>query len=410
MKRHLPVLLLLACAAIFAGTFYLLLKNRFEAGDVYPPSSSLRSDPLGTMILFESLQALPGVSVERDHNAVNRLPEGRGTTYLHFAARSEDWTLMPPELYRTIDQFLLQGGRLVLTFTPEFAGAERSGEKKEDEKKPADSEKKNAKKEEDPPKKKDRDETYMSLKQEWGLDLDREHIGAREHPVRKTSPLPLPEELKWHGDIFLKDPDASWQVLYRSDKGAVVAERKRGPGSIVVATDSYFVSNEALVRDRQPEMLAWLVGANNRIVFDEAHFGIMETPGIAALARKYRLHGGVAALLVLAGLFLWKNSSSLAPPRAPAEFSPDVIPGRNAAAGFVGLLRRNIPGDRILEICLEEWRKAFAHGARVTPREKAAVEEIARAEAVRPPRERDPVAAAQKIHAALHRGPVKPHA
>lgn len=408
MKRRLPVLLLLACAAIFAGTFYLLLKDRFEVGDVYPPSSSLRSDPLGTMILFESLQALPGLTVERDLRAVNRLPEGHGTTYLHFAARREDWALVPPDLYRTIDQFLLQGGRLVLTFAPEFAAAEKP-KKKETEEKTSDSKKEKKKSSEEKNKSK-KEEALVSLKQKWGLDLALKHTGTKEYPVKKATPLPLPEELKWHGDMIFKDPDAAWQVIYRSDDGPVVAERKRGPGSIVVATDSYFVSNEALVRDRQPELLAWLVGASDRIVFDEAHFGIMETPGIAALARKYRLHGGVAALLVLAALFLWKNSSSLAVRREPAEYSPDVIPGRNAAAGFVGLLRRNIPGDRVLDVCLEEWRKAFAHGTRITPREKASVEEISRAEAGQPPRSRDPVATAQKIHAALRRGPVKPHA
>ncbi len=406
MKRYVPIVVLLACATIFAGTFFLLLKSRFEVGDVYPPSSSLRSDPLGTMILFESLQALPGVQTLRDFNAVNRLPPGQATTYLHFAAGADDWTLVPPELYRTLDQFLLEGGRLVITFKPEFSRKDEAG-KKEPKKSKSDSEK-------EADKAKEKEErtstsTWISLKEKWGLELFRDRNEARGHLVKNVSSLALPATQQWHGDLTLKDPDSSWTVIYQGDKGPVVAERKRGPGSIVVATDSYFVSNEALVRDRQPELLAWLIGSSKTIVFDEAHFGILETPGIAALARKYRLHGGVAALLVLAGLFVWKNSFSLAPPRSAADHSPDVVSGRNAATGFVGLLRRNIPGDRILEVCLEEWRKAFALGSRVTPREKAAVDDIVTAEASLAPRDRDPVGAAQKIHAALHHTPAKSH-
>src|ERR1700681_1474792 len=36
-----------------------------ETGEVYPPYSTLRSDPLGSKALYESLAALPGLSLER---------------------------------------------------------------------------------------------------------------------------------------------------------------------------------------------------------------------------------------------------------------------------------------------------------------------------------------------------------
>lgn len=408
MKKHFPLLLLLACATLFVGTFYLLLRDRFESGDVYPPSSSLRSDPLGTMILFESLQAFPGLHVDRDHSA-NRLPDGHRTTYLHFAADSSDWTWMPVDLYNTVDRFLLQGGRLVITFAPQYLGRwHEPDEKKEDDIK----EKEEKKDKEAPPKenekkpkkeKKDSEPKYIDLREKWGIGFSWEQGKKGDEAAWNVSTLPLPPELKWHGHIILQDPDASWKILYKNALGPVLAERKRGAGSIVIATDSYFVSNEALVRDRQPALLSWLVGSSDHIVFDEAHFGIVDAPGIAALAHKYRLHGGVAALLILAGLFIWKNSSSLVPSRVTLRDSADVIPGHAAGAGFVSLLRRNISSDRVFGMCLHEWRKAFAHGARFTPRQKAAFEEIAREEESRPVRDRDPVGAYQKICAVLRR-------
>lgn len=403
MRKRLPLLLLLLCAALFGGTIYLLIKDRFESGDVYPPSSSLRSDPLGAMILFESLRALPGVKVDRDHNAVNRLPAGRQTTYLHLAAGSGEWRLMSPDLYRTIDRFLLEGGRLVITLTPQYrireTPVEDAEEKESDDKK----EEKDPSPKDGKTKKEEKDRTLVSLEEKWGLKLTQQAGTDTENIAHNVSTLPLPPEVKWNGNIVLQDPDASWQVLYKTGRGAVLAEKKRGPGSIVIVTDSYFVSNEALVRDRHPELLAWLVGSSDHIVFDEAHHGIMESPGIAALARKYQLHGGVAALIILAALFIWKSSSPLAPLRASSEKSGNILMGRTSGAGFVSLLKRNIPADRILEICLEEWRKAFGHSSRFTPPEKAAVDEIARAETAAPAKERDPVTAYQKICTALRR-------
>ena len=55
MKKNFPMITLAIGATLFVlGVIYLFLL-RFEAGDVYPPYSSLRADPLGTMAWYESL-------------------------------------------------------------------------------------------------------------------------------------------------------------------------------------------------------------------------------------------------------------------------------------------------------------------------------------------------------------------
>lgn len=460
MKKHLPVLLLAACALLFAGTFYFLLRGRFEQGNVYPPSSSLRSDPLGTMIFYESLAALPGLKVERDHSSVNRLPEGKGTTYFHFGGDYAEWRSLPPDTFRITERFLLDGGRLVVTLNPEFSRKKKEKEKEETEKEKETKEaghKKDyseddenagedeARSETEPPGKKEADEAEdsantkkpevkesgpgkpsskedaadkkskkkkkrkivddesISLSEKWGLRLSRESASPDGKSVAKNVSAPgLPGEFPWHGDVVMQNLGPEWTVLYRNEKGPVVAERKRGAGTIVIVTDSYLVSNEALVENRQPALLAWLAGSGTHMIFDEAHHGIMESPGIASLTRKYRLYGGAAALLVLAGLFVWKNSSSLAPARTEAQGASDVIAGRNASAGFIGLLRRNISTDRILGVCLDEWRKSFSRSSKYSPREKAAVEEVAKTEDALPPKERQAVNTYEKIRKILH--------
>src|ERR1041385_7234116 len=118
MKKHAPIFVMLAGAAMFvAGAVYLMLL-RFEAGDVYPPYSSLRADPLGTMALAESLAKMPGLDVRRDMSTGNKLPEEPRTTYLHLAAEASDWEWLPPDLFHEMEAFATRGGRLVVTLRP----------------------------------------------------------------------------------------------------------------------------------------------------------------------------------------------------------------------------------------------------------------------------------------------------
>src|SRR5206468_1904178 len=90
-----------------------------------------------------------------------------------------------------------------------------------------------------------------------------------------------------------------------------------------------------------------------------AHLGITETPGVATLMRRYRLQWFIGALIVLAGLFIWKNSVSLVP--VPAGMTAgNTIAGKDAAAGFINLLRRGIPSRDLFGICFAQWKASSA--------------------------------------------------
>ncbi len=88
-----------------------------------------------------------------------------------------------------------------------------------------------------------------------------------------------------------------------------------------------------------------------------------KVPGVAALMRKYRLEGLAAGLLVLAGLFIWKNSISLVPPLAD-EAREHFVAGKDSAAGFVNLLRRSVRPRDLLAACFAEWKKSVAPGGK----------------------------------------------
>ena len=53
-------------AAAFGWGVLHYLGIEFEAGDVYPELSSLRADPRGARLLFDSLSRLPGLTVTRN--------------------------------------------------------------------------------------------------------------------------------------------------------------------------------------------------------------------------------------------------------------------------------------------------------------------------------------------------------
>jgi hypothetical protein len=153
-------------------------------------------------------------------------------------------------------------------------------------------------------------------------------------------------------------------------------------------------------KDRHADFVAWLIGPARQVVFDEAHLGIMDTSGVAGLMRKYRLHGLMAGLLLLTTLFVWKNSFSFVPPYPEARQTESVA-GKEAAAGFVNLLRRNIAPRDLLRVCFEEWTKSQVSGGRHSIGRVDAAQAVLEAEAARAKVEQDPVRAYREICRAL---------
>jgi hypothetical protein len=120
------------------------------------------------------------------------------------------------------------------------------------------------------------------------------------------------------------------------------------------------------------------------------------------LMRKYRLHGLVAGLLLLAVLFIWKNSARFAP-GAPEEKPEDFVSGKDSAAGFVNLLRRHIAARDVLNVCVAEWRKSIVRGAYPAARLARAQEVLSTGNA-QSPAQQNPVRTYQAICRALKDG------
>jgi hypothetical protein len=400
-------ILLLVVAAFVLGVGNLF-SLRFEAGDSYPPYSSLRADPLGIKILYESLSGLAGITVRRNYQPLSRMEQHGNTTL--FAAGAPFYLLstLSPQDLQSIESFVLGGGRLVLLFYPagdvseandHEAGSEKKKDpgKKEHDARPGREANTNNRSADDV-----RYQKFI-LSDRWKITMSWNGVSG---PGQKRTVRALPaagsgltQPVSWHSTVSFTGSGAEWREVYELDGKPVMVERRYGKGSIVLASDSYFASNEAMLKERRPDLLAWLISGNRTVIFNETHLGIQERPGVAALLKKYRLEGLFAGLLLLAVLFVWRNSTSLVPARDD-RFPPKdgMMTGRDSLAGLTGLLCRTIPRDEVLAVCVTEWKKARRgeDGG-----DAGSVESIVDDENRKPARERDAVAAYRSIQRLL---------
>jgi hypothetical protein len=375
---------LLVLLAVFVYGMLRLVVMRFEVGDVYPAYSSLRADPLGTKAFYEGMDNLHGVSVSRNYRPLARLGEGQTGTVFFFGVPLWGLFRTDENTVGSLEAWVKRGGRLVISIYPEAKRPKRPN-KKDAEKETGEKIEEGGEEDTDKQHEKERKKTIRmdSLLERWGVGLDMKgsspgHDGRGFTAGLVSDEYALPDELSWYSMLYFKDMDSAWDTIYASEELPVFIERKLGAGTVVISTDSYFASNEAMRRERHPALLAWLVGPNGTVVFDETHLGIKENPGVVSLGRKYRLHGLFAGIIILALLFVWKNSSSLVPPHEGDLMVEEggLAAGNDYTSGAVSLLRRNIPARDVLGVCLEEWKRAFPR------KQKKLSEKIGQAQAV----------------------------
>src|SRR5271154_454571 len=88
-----------------------------ETGDVYPPYSSLRTDPLGAKALYESLDATPGSAVERLYKE-RAVLDGPGDAMLVWGGERAGWSGVKVKTLEEYEKLVERGGRLVIAFLP----------------------------------------------------------------------------------------------------------------------------------------------------------------------------------------------------------------------------------------------------------------------------------------------------
>ena len=128
--------------AFLLGTVKLFLL-RFEAGDVYPAYSSLRSDPLGSRAFYKSLENINASVVSRNYQTLKNLKFKERTALFYSGIAVMDSESVSSEWLKVFDRLTDKGGRLLLSFLPiekkpadwRMSRCARATEKVKDEKK-----------------------------------------------------------------------------------------------------------------------------------------------------------------------------------------------------------------------------------------------------------------------------------
>ena len=439
---------------LFFGLMTWLLLLRYERGDIYPPYSTLRADPLGTRAYYEALDSLPTYTVARGYTSLHRQIEQKPGTLLFLGLDANDIKTFTKDEAQELNDFVTNGGRVVITFAPQDPESTEPEKNKKDKKdsdkktppdaKPEKSTPSDAKPAPPPPAedttpkteqekhereefRKDQDdeekdnpdqqteieaEKYVpSLAAIWGFGWDVAKV-AKDEPKAKSDDSSdstnlsdsnstddsdaSPAEKKpdvlavsvnkdnagpgvsWKSALYFVRLEPEWLRLYTAKDNPVVVQRNWGKGEIVLATDSYFISNEGLRNDRRPALVSLLTGPAGLLVFDETHLGTQEQEGVMYLADKFHLEGYLYGMVGVVLLFLWRNSVPLVPPRAVADPTRlgGAVSGKDSRSGLVNLLRRNIATSEILKTSLGEWRRG------ATPNRKHLHDKLAAMESV----------------------------
>jgi hypothetical protein len=378
----------LATGAILLGLLFVaglarIIRLRFDRGDVYPPYSSLRADPLGTKVLHDALAGFGPVAVTRRLRESPGGDDFRGATLLRIGV-SEGRAFLSGEGLRELGARAARGTRVVVALYP----APAREEKKEEKEKTAQSKKKtgdaNKVEEEKKPEAAFEYGTFDHMKDLWATSRDGT-MGA----------------IPWRAARYFSKIPEGWRVVFAVGEKPVVVERAYGDGSIAAIGDSYLFSNEALYGERYLEFLLWAVGGKREVVFDETAHGIRQSDNVMVLIRRYRLTPLLGVVALLGALYLLRNGSPLAFRREPA--ATGVVVGRAAGSGLLHLLRRSIAPPDLIAACVERWELDAAALARGNEALAAQVRAACEADRARPPRERQPAATYRAIARMLAR-------
>jgi hypothetical protein len=381
---------------------------------------------LGAKALYESYDSLSGVTVERNFEPFSEkdsLPTDAMLLLLNMRGAS----MHRLAHYDALQRFVSSGGRVVIALSPDGIGYEyldQDGEFLEDEESEAGSENDDAaladeEAFDDDAAEEDSRQTVFARrashfeKRFWGelALVHGEHEGGDAVPTAAASKLGLPSVLPWREGGVLIELSDEWVPLYHIDDEVVMAERPVGRGSIVVMTDDFLYSNEAMLKHRFVSLLVWSLGDKQQVIFDETHLGVAETTGIAMLLRRYRLGGFFFGFAALVGLVVWRGMSPLLPAYVGRTRGNVVIAEHSTEAGMSDLVRRSVPTSELPIEAYRQWKKSFIRSPidrRTYAKEVEEADRLIADYLALPNRKRNPRETHSKIQTIMNRKKRKP--
>jgi hypothetical protein len=333
----------LLAAGIFAAAFAILLvmahQNQSNTSDM---GSSLREDPYGTSLLFDSY-ARAGYQVKRSQDEDTLTDQNAGKTTAFFVGGDPfgDWengnrdpTL--GKLSGRLEDFLSRGGRVVL-IQPNWK--------------------------------------LKSKSQGWEVENiwnKTQHESGPKWISPDLREMPTGSEMMYLGaDVPSLKTDAHWTTLYagpaeanaKADTKAetsahvYMAMRRAGNGELIAASQESFLLNEAIKTRPNPVLLDFLTGGRPVIWVDETLHGLRQNQGVLWLVQRYRLQAALMLFWIALLALLWSMSGDLVRRPRRDQNAQIVRHGESAGVAARHLLQRSIPNEHIVTECWEQYRR-----------------------------------------------------
>jgi len=330
----------LLAAGIFAAVFAILLlmahQNQSNTSDM---GSSLREDPYGTSLLFDSY-ARAGYQVKRsqDQDSLSDINAGKTTAFFIGGYSYGDWKTergklrIGDKLRGRVEDFLARGGRVVLVQQASGLKSESQG---------------------------------WEVENKWNETPD-EPVPTWISPDLREMPAGS-EAMYLAADAPWLKTDAHWTALYlgpaeanaNADTSAHVymAMRRVGNGELIAASQESFLLNEAIKTRPNPVLLDFLAGGRPVIWVDETLHGLHQDEGVLWLVERYRLQVALMLFWVALLALLWSMSGDLVRRPRRDQNAQIVRHGEGAGVAARRLLQRSIPTNEVVAECWEQYRR-----------------------------------------------------
>jgi hypothetical protein len=354
-RRVIPSLLVLIMLLLLASGILRIYHLRMARGDAFPNHSSLRADPIGTRLLFESLQEARITRTKRNFNALEKLelPASPTTLLLIGAsmntAPSTDWT--PRETANQLSRFAARGGHIVIALHPIYQRL-RTHDKTNEVTCSKSSEGCGTTNHWE-----EANSNFIDSVTWIGAEVTLDpRPETRSHADRTPQAPPhLPDTLPCRTDAVLQGLSDTWVPIYAREGLPVIAQRPFGKGSFTLSTLSYFLTNQALRDHRETTAVLWLLHDADTVIFDETHLGLQSQRLTAELLREHRLQWVLLATALTGILFAWRTSSSLLPKQRDTGNHPLCDKTHSTHDARLALLRRHLPPRHLLRELVNLW-------------------------------------------------------
>ena len=146
------------------------------------------------------------------------------------------------------------------------------------------------------------------------------------------------------------------QTVYTIKDKDIVLLLTHGKGDMIICSETYFISNESLVKGPPVRFFTWIMDGRKQVLVDEYHHGISSRKGISFLLKKYHLYWFIAYLILIFILYLWHVLPRFRKPIPRSSIETPRI--RSSLDGYTHILTKTIPRDQLLDISLEQWIKS----------------------------------------------------